>query len=503
MPSTWSIPVEAGRKPLAGTPQQEDFWDAVLHGDRNILLKALAGTGKSTSCREAMWRVLERDPDIRIRYACFNKAIAQEFKARSPRQADVATLHSFGMKAILKARPGVQVEGNRTWMILDALRVGRFANKSLKRAVVQLVSLAKNHCVVPEGVAVEYHLKQLLDHFDINTWGRSQEVVDLAIEVLLEAQLGQNVIDFDDMLWLPVLENFEFPRIDLLFIDEAQDLNPVQHALVSLMADSGRTIVVGDPNQAIYAFRGADSDSIPTLQRQLDALTLPLTVTFRCPRTHVELARQIVPDFEAAPEAPEGTLANGSLQDLASLEPGDLVLCRANAPLVAHCLELFRQRRRATMRGRAFGDQLTTLYRRIEPDCPTVGAFQVALQRWKAQELTRLEDRDGTEDLVESAKDKADCLMAISDTCTDLVEIPEAIQSLFDDQADPSTRVTFSTVHRAKGSEARRVTFLDKPYTDGKRRKPVPDWEYQQRRNLRYVALTRSLDTLNIIPTVG
>ena len=115
--------------------------------------------------------------------------------------------------------------------------------------------------------------------------------------------------------------------------------------------------------------------------------------------------------------------------------------------------------------------------------------------------MIRLESREGCEDLMEQVTDKADCLDAIADSCASPVEIPHAIRQLFDDQADPSRFTTFSTIHRAKGSESRRVFLIDIPYSDAidKKRPPSP-WEITQRENLRYVALTRSLDSLYFVP---
>jgi DNA helicase-2/ATP-dependent DNA helicase PcrA len=498
MTDTWTIEVgepehlAVPRSRLAGTPQQEAFWAELLDGSGHVLLEARAGTGKSTSCREAMWRLLEAFGSLAIRYCCFNKAIADDFRPKCPAGVEVGTMHSFGLRAL--GRTGqIRIEKDRTYLILDSL--GLKEPRWLRKAVATLVSLAKNHALRPGQGDLFEQLDDLVLHYAIECYGRDSQVVDLAVDVLDRCVASTDAIDFDDMLWLPVLLGVQFPSQDFLFIDECQDLNPVQHALAERMAGGGRTVIVGDPFQAVYGFRGADTDSIPNLRDQLGAKTLPLTVTFRCPKSHVALARELVPDFEAAAEAPEGELATGKLDDLASAGPGDLVLCRANAPLVSACLDAIRNRRRAVMRGRAFGDQLAAVLRRI--DAPTILELITGIQRWKARELAKYESRDGCEDLVEQVSDKADALEAIADTCDSPAEVPGVIQELFDDRADAATRITFSSVHRAKGSEARRVLFLDKPYCD---RKPPAAWEADQRRNLRYVALTRSLQSLTLIP---
>jgi hypothetical protein len=267
----------------------------------------------------------------------------------------------------------------------------------------------------------------------------------------------------------------------------------------SLQVEGNETYVADGlvTHNSIYAFRGADSESMAKLERQLEADVLPLTVSFRCPRSHVELVQGMVADFEAAPDAPDGTLARTGPESIEGAGPGDLVLCRANAPLVSNCLRLIRDRRRAVVRGRAIGDQLNAIARKIEAD--TVPEMIRGIRKWYAKEVERLERKDGTEHLMEAALDKALSLEAIADSCSSPAEVPGVVSDLFADD-DPGQCVTFSTVHRAKGSEARDVRYIQVPYSEKRDAFRQPQqWELDQRRNLRYVALTRSLDSLILI----
>ena len=101
---------------------------------------------------------------------------------------------------------------------------------------------------------------------------------------------------------------------------------------------------------------------------------------------------------------------------------------------------------------------------------------------------------------MERVEDKAACLEAIADSCESPAEVFDAIRLLFDDQSDTRNTIVLSTVHRAKGSEAKRVFLIDQPYGMNRRPNGIPQWEADQRRNLRYVALTRSLDSLFFLP---
>ncbi len=495
--TTEAPPLPARRARLKGTPQQEDFWAQLCRGSGSVLLEARAGTGKSTSCREGMWRLLEADPSLAIRYCCFNRKIAEEFRARCPLGVEVGTMHSFALWALGRAF-GSKIDAQKSYTVLDQIEHGKDLKRYLRKSVATLVGLAKNQGLHPDDPALKARLSELVWTYDVETWRRQGEIVDWAVEVLRRSAELTAIVDFDDMLWLAVLHQVRFPSVDFLFIDECQDLNPLQHELAALMCPDGRLVAVGDPFQSIYAFRGADSESINKLRDRFGLFAMPLTVTFRCPRSHVELARRLVPDFEAAAEAPEGELAEADEDAIEQAQPGDLVLCRANAPIVSACLRAIARRQRAVVRGRAIGDQLGAALRKVG-EYPTIPALLRGIALWRTKELEILDARDGSEPAIEALNDKADCLAAIAGTCASPAAVPGVIAQLFADD-DSATRVTFSSVHRAKGSEARNVLYIQVPYGEKRdRERPPQQWELDQRRNLRYVALTRSLHSLTLI----
>ena len=489
----------------AGTTQQEDIWDAINTREVNIVVNALAGTGKSTTCRESMFRVLADDPSARIRYTCFNKSIATEFGAKCPPGVDVGTMHSFALRGI-QAAFSPTIDKNKTYGILDQIPGGDKLARPLRRNVAKIVSLAKNHAITdPKDFTAWDEIDDLIDYYDVQVFPNERDrAIAVTIDVLDRSARQTSVVDFDDMLLFPLLHEIRFPACDILFVDEAQDMNPVQHRLAARLNPDGITVVIGDPRQAIYGFRGSDSESMGKMTEQLDALVLPLTMTFRCPQSHVRYAREIVAEYEAHPSNPEGTLTHGgSIGDLQSAQPGDLVLCRANAPLVKECLALIARGVRANMRGRAIGDSLEAVVLKADRNqSNTIADFTGRLEAYSRKEVARLDAKEGSEDLIEQLTDRCAAVEAIASSCGSPAEIVGAIRTLFSDD-DPAGYVTFSSVHRAKGSEARRVWLIDKPYAPPGRGKPTNPWELVQRSNLSYVARTRSLDTLNVIPYAG
>lgn len=497
-----SAPPSGGARRIArGTDQQEALWAALAGGTAHQVNEARAGAGKSSSAREGMWRMLERNPSLKIRYAVYNKANAAEFAASCPPGVDVGTTHSFGYRALREAFNS-RLEKNKTYLILDESREGRNLPRYLRKSVSMLVGHAKNAILRPEGGDLAVRLEELILHYDVNAYGRRGVLVDFARECLARSAVWTEVCDFDDMIWLAALNGVDCGECGSLFIDEVQDLNAAQHALAPLLAGGGRVIAIGDSFQAVNIFRGADTDSMPRLRAALAGepcwaaralAEYPLTVTFRCPASHVALANKYVADLQALPDAPEGEIGRALFGEMvADCLPGDLVICPTNAPVVSACLKLIAQRRQAYVRGRALGDQLVTILRGLG-DPATVREAALGVERWRGKELLRLADTDGIEDLVESVGDRADGLQAVLSACQSPGEAEGLIARLFSDDKREGV-VTFSTIHRAKGDEASNVWLVEAPV-----RKPKKDWQVQQNRNLRYVGLTRSKHRLTFV----
>jgi hypothetical protein len=145
-----------------------------------------------------------------------------------------------------------------------------------------------------------------------------------------------------------------------VLVDEAQDISPVQRAMLHAMIamKTGRLIAVGDENQSLYAFRGADSDSLRAITNEFKAIPFPLTVTYRCPTSVVELARAYVPHLTPAFNAPAGDIRmNVNLESLFAdgWRPTDLVVCRNNAPLVTLAYRLLKKKIACKVLGRDIG----------------------------------------------------------------------------------------------------------------------------------------------------
>lgn len=310
----------------------------------HLIVESLAGTGKTTTLveglkilrgqkskfdpspqQQAIWESIALSKEARtVCFVAFNKTIAEELQQRVPEGCNAMTMHSLGNRALYKAFGRLKLDNNRVDCILSdqIYHRGIWDLRKEKgptiKAIKALVSLCKMNLLgrTPNGKGFSLdseELQELASHYDVDLNGDSREVFEKTLAVLLHCTKVERdgCINFDDMIWLPVVLDLPVFRYDLLLIDECQDLNRCQQALARKAGS--RLILVGDSKQAIYGFAGADTESIDRLYRELDKTvrgcqTLPLTVTRRCGRRIVKEAQRYVPDFEAHESCGEGKI---------------------------------------------------------------------------------------------------------------------------------------------------------------------------------------------------
>jgi len=488
--------IAAPVRSFSPSPQQAAFLTALETGDSHLLLSARAGTGKSTTCREGAWSLGRR----RSLYCCFNKAIAADFQRDLPRTCRAATMHSLGFRMLKSRSWGVELDADGEKVDAAARVYFPHDHQGRERNVVaQLVSACKNRLIPGDDLEA---VDALADELGLEIRADAREIAVGAVEGVLTACVeNPHVVDFDDMVWLPVRLGAANPSPpDVLFIDEAQDLNLCQHALIDLINPDGRNVGVGDPWQSIYRFRGADSDSIPRLAYRLDACnsgrgleSFPLTVTRRCPRAVVALANKIVPDLEAAPNAPDGLVETIDAEEWRlAASAGSMILCRTNAPLVRACYALWRRRRPAHIQGRDIGKGLLAFI--AARKASSVEDLLAKIDDHQAGERERMAKRRvPNADAIRNLIDKCDCVRALAVDASSIDDIRRRVETMFADADDPNA-ITLSSIHRSKGLERSHVLILRPDLIPGPWARTEED--RRQERNLAYVAVTRAKQRL-------
>jgi DNA helicase-2/ATP-dependent DNA helicase PcrA len=491
------------------SPQQQDFINWVATGVGSCNLVAVAGAGKTTTILEAISHTQGGAAIL-----AYNKKIAEEIKAKLAKRgvdwkvAEAGTVHSFGFRAFRKAFPKVKVEGYKVLNLIDKfVATNNFIAKTYGQTVAKLVGLAKQ-----AAVGIDTHIDDkskwfhLVDHFDL-AFDFDQEdeanmpaIIDLAIEVLKLSNQDTTQVDFDDMVYLPVLHRVRFWQYGWVFVDEAQDTNAARRAIVRAMVrPGGRVVAVGDPAQAIYGFTGADADSLELIRRDFNGIEMPLTTTYRCPKAVVRFAQQWVSHIHAHESAPEGMVSAikyGELHTRNDLKAGTAILCRNTKPLVALAFDLIRRKIACRIEGRDIAKglvQLATKWKRVK----TLAALENALDKWVEQQRIKALAKK-QEQKAQEAEDRAETIKIVIDDCRaagrDSVQaVVDGINSIFGD--DIENVLVLSTIHKSKGREWETVYWLDRVGT-------LPSkyarqkWQQEQEMNLCYVAATRAMNSL-------
>lgn len=459
---------------------QKNIFKDIAKGEGHTVVIARAGSGKTSTIVEG-FKYLPRGRKTLM--VAFNKSIAEELKQRAPSYVDTMTLHSLGFRAIKQSFGNVVLENDKSRTIVEDL-IGKDPDLwEVNQSICKCVSLCKGFLFdTPAKIG------DLIDQFGIETFEYSRDkFIELVIKTLSICKSQKMVVDFDDMIWFPFVYRLNVGKFDVVFVDEAQDLNAAQMAMVlSACKIGGRIIAVGDPQQAIYLFRGADSQSIDNFINKLGAKTLPLSVTYRCPKKVVKVAQEIVPDIETPPDAAEGLVDDITTDELLKkVKPGDFVLSRTNAPLIKYCLQLLKAGVPANIQGRDVGANLQYFIKKSK--AKTIIKFIEYVNSWRDQEVRRLmtEKKD-----TMVAIDKAECLLNLCEGVLTIKDLKETIDKLFND-VDDSSKVIFSTTHKAKGLERDRVFVLAGTY-----RKSGAGGEED---NLWYVAVTRAKKELYLV----
>jgi DNA helicase II / ATP-dependent DNA helicase PcrA len=460
------------------------IYENVANGTGHTVVNAVAGSGKTTSLLEALKHVPRGKSCL---FVAFNKSIAEELKSRAPGHVEVSTLHSYGLKCVSNGVGRLRI---------DSRRVDHFADKlkdqydfEARRDLVKTVSLAKSVLASDEN-----SIDAVIDRFEIASAskGREQFIKDALALLLQCANTEDGLMDFDDMIWLPLVLELRQRQYDRVFVDETQDLSPSQIEMVlRAVKPDGRIVAVGDPRQAIYGFRGADESAFENVKTRLNATELPLSVCYRCCKSVIREAQEIVPYIEAAPGAIEGDVLNCDFKSMKiGAQPGDFILSRTNAPLVSLCMYFLKHGRKAFIQGRDIGASLAALVKKSK--AKNVDELRAHIEAWRDAECARLSEKRRD---TSSVEDRAECIIELSDGASSVADVLENIEELFADSED-SNRIALSTTHKAKGLERDRVWLLRSTYM---RKGWDGEEPSSEERNLLYVAITRARKTLYLV----
>ena len=468
------------------TEEQVSIVSAARETSDNLAVIARAGAAKTST----LILIAEALPETDILCLAFNKAIATEMQERLPPNCEAKTLHGLGYKAWWQfIRKPCKVDDGKIYNLLRA-QIERLQDDDRKDAyesmaeTLDFIRQGKNAGYLPDNF--KGHWKPLLSDEDFfealpmePSFLQIQLIKDVSAASFRLALDGQ--LDFADMILCPALCAVPWPTPSLTLVDEAQDLSALNHHMLKKIVKNRRLIAVGDPCQAIYGFRGADTQSISNMQKKFDTQELKLTISFRCAKEITKNARWRAPDMRSPEWATQGEVRRPLEWSADALCDGDAIICRNNAPLFRMAIRLIIAGRLPEIAGKDIGKSIMKLMKKLGRDNLERLAALDAVDEWEQKELNRA--RDGAKAVIH---DQAEIMRIMIEKTDDLGAAKAYLQHLL--QRDG--RIYLMTGHKSKGLEFDNVWFLDQHLCQIK---------HDQDANIKYVIETRAKESLTYV----
>lgn len=444
--------------------RQEAIFDTYENTRNNIVISATAGSGKSTTIIECCRRT---PPTKRVLFMAFNKSIADELKTKVPERIDVNTFHSKGLRVLYSNfKFQLKINENKCFQICKKiLRFDRNDEVPFKQQTRYLFFLQEIWSQIRINLLVDYEndIPNICLDKDFDFYDRMiQDIKDIEsywhkdmrhIDGNKEFQM-----DFTDMLYIPyiLVDEEEFPKYDVVFIDETQDQNVLQRELTLRFVKPrfGRLISVGDEKQCIYSFTGSSVNNFKLLQNLPNTVTLPLDITYRCAKNIVKEAQTVFSTgIEASSNAIEGIVRKG---DITEAQTGDFILCRNNLPLVEVFIKLLEQGKKSTIKGKDFGEALCRLLEKIK----NIEDLNILMEE-KLDSLMKKGLSYNTalmNPAYISLVEKCVILKRLYSIWKSVEELNDRIKKIYTEDVED---IILSTIHKSKGLESDRVFFLN------------------------------------------
>jgi DNA helicase-2/ATP-dependent DNA helicase PcrA len=511
---------------------QKDIFKFILEDDKNGLISAVAGSGKTTTLIKALEIIPEGKS---VLFMAFNKSISDEISKRVPKNKfiDVKTVHSYG-NSLLSSYIETEIEPDKYRLVyknvinflsgkdLDSIKKYKFDQEHIsyiefirnftngkdlydtnfRNNVNKLVNLSRLHFIDFDTFSIGVsELKMIAKQNSIESNDYECEVSWYISKL---GMYDNKIIDYTDMVFLPNLFKFDVPKYDFVFIDECQDLNTCQRLLMlqAVKPETGRFIAVGDPKQSIYAFAGADSESYKKLRQLPNTKELPLSVTYRCGKEIINQVKHINPLIKPYTKNGVGEVIESF--SYLDIEDGDMVLCRNTFPIVSLCINLLCKGRKAYIIGSDIGLSLKNMIKNCEKRTEKFSMENVIsrLNHEVEKMIEKIKVKNGIstreaseETTIMLFREKIQIIQALSEDIEDPLVVMGKIDKIFSDNNQQG--VCLSNIHKSKGLESNRVFILHRELMPS-RRATLP-WEIEQENNLIYVAYTRAKKTLGFI----
>jgi len=526
---------------------QLNIFKQILETEDNLIIEAVAGSGKTTTLQECVERLPN---DKKILICAFNKSIKLELESRIKKSnVTIKTFHGFGYSSILRNREYFTSTKLNPKILQDfikdlcynhkKLKGNRGAAYSLSRKLLKLSEKLKNNDAdfksfenikeISSRHGIEFHFEieslikiseDYLKKLDKDSDEYSDKLKDLNIlkseciytkDLVIELIYNiytfsiDNFSVFEDMVWLPVRYKFKAYDYDYIFVDEAQDLNMIQMNLIkTLIPESSRIIIFGDSKQAIYGFRGSMTDGMKQFQEYFNAKPLPLSICYRCPEVIIRYLQNLVPQIRGKPDNEEGVMGEVDAYDGKgkfilhnNMNNGDIVISRTNRALIKLLFKLMDLGLSAYIMDSDYGNKILKKIKKYSSkDINNIKSMvslelsnlNIEVKQYKiTKDFEKIYEFEKKIDFIESCQE-------ILSRCNSFEDVDYYCNEYFGSKKDRNKYITLSSIHKAKGTGFN-IVFILNP-----RKIPHPmakmEWEIDQEWNSKYVAYSRVIKEL-------
>ncbi|HEX9980220.1 MAG TPA: ATP-dependent helicase [Flavobacterium sp.] len=518
------------------TVEQEQIFNFFENGKGNGMIDAVAGSGKTSTIVNGIDYINKKN---KILFCAFNKKIQEEIDQKTflKENVIVRTTYALGLR-ILKHHLEVikrtsKPDNSKFYNILndnlkknndgtrylketeftecfDIIRFHYYSNlkkdepdtfyKTFYSNYYRLIDLLRYTLSYAKGEEAFQKLVEKyaidIDSQDTKALNLYRKLVEIAIDEGNKKAKYLGIYDFADMIFLPCEFKFKSPiQYDIIFVDECQDLSNAQLKVIRKhLKLEGRFFAVGDPFQSIYGFAGASPESFNNIKTIFEPQMFKLTNCFRCAQDIVQLAKEIRPDISTT-NTTTSVIKKIKFGEIVNyIQKGDFVLSRHNCDLFEVVFELLNRNIKCKILGKK--EILKSLKDIIPNDKIQSQKFYDHLPTHLDLIYNAAQSKLGNnpanyeklENLADSIRILETCFFNNQDAKT-LNDLFDYIERLMD--CDDEDSIILSSIHRAKGLEAKNVFIIGYEKLPFKKEKML-DWQLYQERCLKYVAITRA-----------
>lgn len=483
---------------MVKSQRQLDIEHVWVNQEVNILINAVAGSGKTTTLlnllEKCQWKTL---------FLAFNKSIKEEIQQkiddRGLKQGKAMTLHSLGLSALKQVYRNLKINNNKNWDLIKKLQDN---NKKLFYNIPWVDRIKLMYCLMDMNDVSRMFLTNDFQEIKIrfasmdkimSELDKIEEYWKMFLELREKSYEGNVIeIDFNDMIYLPVIKKLYIPvQPYYLMVDEAQDMNLCQHALVDNLISQGdiqKWIAVGDRNQSIYGFSGAYASSFDLFAKKDNVVELPLDICYRCSTKIIEKANEVYDVMESFKSTPGKVAYTGNI---AQIKPNSMVICRNSSPLVSLYFQLLAMDKACYIKGE---DILNSIIRFIKPYNKLTTKAALIEMSYKLEDLAEDQTDEGKMKYYMFKEDYTNFKSISDHMCEEYETIDSFLNKLKSLFLDKENAIMLCTIHKSKGLEADVVYILQEDLIPSRFAKSSE--QLRQEQNLKYVARTRAKEEL-------